>query len=214
MAMNRAFETMTRIQDGFDGIQMMGRTDPSLLDEVLARHGLSWTAEKMTEFKVLYGEILIGEMQDPERTQYVCPGILPLLEAIRSRPDAVLGLLTGNWEPTARIKLGHFRLNSFFPNGVFADDAYRREDMVPVAWSRFRDLFDWKANPKDVIVIGDTPTDIRCAAPHGATTVAVATGFHSFRELSEQHPDLVYEDLSLTDRVLADFFGSSSAASR
>ena len=67
------------------------------------------------------------------------PGIRELLDALEPRDDMALGLLTGNFEEGARIKLQHFDLWKYFRCGAFGDDASDRNHLVPVAMQRARD---------------------------------------------------------------------------
>ena len=107
---------------------------------------------------------------------------------MRSQPrdDMALGLLTGNFEEGARIKLQHFDLWKYFRCGAFGDDASDRNDLVPVAMQRARDCGLVDASPSDVVVIGDTPNDVECARVVGATPVAVATGSYSVDQLARR----------------------------
>jgi phosphoglycolate phosphatase len=52
-------------------------------------------------------------------------------------------------------------------------------------------------------VIGDTPLDIACAQAGGARSIAVATGSHSVEELRAAGADVVLENLSNTEYVVA-----------
>jgi phosphoglycolate phosphatase-like HAD superfamily hydrolase len=54
----------------------------------------------------------------------------------------------------------------------------------------------------DVVIIGDTPSDIHCGRPIGARTIGVASGSYSTLELQQHNPFAVFEDLTDTDRVL------------
>jgi phosphoglycolate phosphatase-like HAD superfamily hydrolase len=114
-----------------------------------------------------------------------------------------LALLTGNWKRSAYTKLGHFKLDTYFPFGAFGDDSSKREDLVPVAMERFlRASCGVPVSTGDVFVIGDTPLDVSCARPYGVRTVAVATGFHSVDDLKIENPDFVFADLGDTEAVL------------
>ena len=123
---------------------------------------------------------------------------------MRSQPrdDMALGLLTGNFEEGARIKLQHFDLWKYFRCGAFGDDASDRNHLVPVAMQRARDCGLVDASPSDVVVIGDTPHDIACARAVGATPVAVATGSYSVDQLRGAGADIVFKDLSETEAVV------------
>ena len=79
---------------------------------------------------------------------------------------------------------------------------------IATCWCRRR----WRASrraaarrspPRDAVVIGDTPLDVGCAAHVGARSLAVATGSHSVEELRAAGADVVLQDLSDTDAVLA-----------
>jgi phosphoglycolate phosphatase len=48
----------------------------------------------------------------------------------------------------------------------------------------------------DCIVIGDTPRDVRCSKPFGATSIAVSTGPYSYEELLNTGADYVLSDLT------------------
>jgi phosphoglycolate phosphatase-like HAD superfamily hydrolase len=54
-----------------------------------------------------------------------------------------------------------------------------------------------------VVVIGDTPHDVACAAVAGARSIGVATGGHTREELVRAGADVALDDLSDTDRVLS-----------
>jgi len=87
-----------------------------------------------------------------------------------------MGLLTGNLEKGARIKLEPFGLNTFFPFGAFGSDHEDRNYLLPVAIERFSRTFNYNIDFQQCIVVGDTPRDVACAKPYGATVIAVATG--------------------------------------
>ena len=98
----------------------------------------------------------------------VMPGIRELLPVLQSRDDMSLGLLTGNFEEAARIKLGHFDLWDYFRCGAFGDDAADRNALVPFAVERARACGLGDFDYADVVVIGDTPSDVACARAVGA----------------------------------------------
>ena len=131
------------------------------------------------------------------------PGIRELLPVLQSRDDVVLGLLTGNFEEAARIKLGHFDLWDYVRCGAFGDDAADRNKLVPFAVDRARTCGFGSFDYADVLVIGDTPHDVACAVAVGAQPVAVATGGFSVEQLRATGAPIVLEDLSDTVSFLA-----------
>jgi phosphoglycolate phosphatase-like HAD superfamily hydrolase len=126
-----------------------------------------------------------------------------LLDALAPRDDVRLALLTGNLEPGARIKLAYFDLWRYFPWGAFGEHAVDRTHLVPVALQRAHDAGIVPANPRDVLVVGDTPQDIACAHAAGAMGVGVATGPFTAAELRASGADEVFEDLGDTARFLS-----------
>jgi phosphoglycolate phosphatase-like HAD superfamily hydrolase len=195
-AMDRAFEEVYRIPDGFHGIEMAGKTDTVILQEALRKHGISERQEEVEAFKQRYFELLRDEIRAHSLRQRVMPGIRRLLDRLSKHPEVTLGLLTGNWRESGLIKLRHFGLADYFKLGAFAEDAPSRDELVPVAVERFRQLTGKTPKAEDVWVIGDTPRDVACARPHSARAIAVATGNFSLEELAAAKPDALFPDFS------------------
>ena len=201
-ALDRAFEEITGVANGFNGINAAGRTDGSLIEEAARRAGITIGGEARRALESRYFELLAREILLPgEGRKQVMPGVRPLIDALLGRDDTVLALLTGNFRTSARIKLEHFDLWSPFQFGAFADDASDRNLLVPVALQRAREAGH---DPREerVIVIGDTPLDVACALAGGVRALGVATGSHGTGELRGAGAYEVFEDLSDTDRVL------------
>jgi phosphoglycolate phosphatase-like HAD superfamily hydrolase len=110
---------------------------------------------------------------------------------------AALGLVTGNIERIARTKLAAAGLDEYFRCGAFGDEAEAREALPPLALGRAREVFGRDFAPREVYVVGDTPSDIACGVASGLRTVGVATGpDHSLEHLSACAPDYLFADLS------------------
>jgi phosphoglycolate phosphatase-like HAD superfamily hydrolase len=131
------------------------------------------------------------------------PGVVPLLEALAARDDRIVALLTGNFESSARLKLEHFDLWRYFTWGVFGDDAPNRNGLVPIAVERGVARGHPRVPPPRIVVIGDTPHDVECAAVAGARSIAVATGGASAEQLREAGADIVFDTLADTSTVIA-----------
>ena len=203
--MERSFKKVYGLGDGFQGIEMMGRTDPAILREALTNRGLEWRGEEAEHFRETYYKFLEEEIEIPRPGKRLCSGILSLLESLQGRSDVVLSLLTGNWRASAYLKLRHFGIDEYFTIGVFADDSPRRDDLVPIAMERLDAQEGVRVAKANVYVIGDTPLDIRCAKPHGVRTVGVATGFHSLEELAVEEPDYLFPNFENTEKVVEIF---------
>jgi phosphoglycolate phosphatase len=141
-------------------------------------------------------------LQEPERPRRLMPGIPHLLEALATQEDVLLGLLTGNVVMGAQLKLESFGIWQHFRLGAYGSDASDRNALVPIARDRAGVLLGYDIAPTQIVVIGDTPRDIRCAQVHGARVVAVATGSYSVAELQQHRPDHCFSDLGDIQTIL------------
>jgi len=130
------------------------------------------------------------------KEKHVLPGVFELLKALDELDSYWLGLLTGNIEPGARIKLNTFDLNKYFPFGAFGSDNEDRNKLLPIAVEKFREMTRIDIPYSDCIVIGDTPSDVVCSKPYGARSIAVATGRYRYEALLQTQADHVLEDLT------------------
>ncbi len=137
------------------------------------------------------------------RFKGVLPGVREVLDALDGRPDVFLGLLTGNYEQGARIKLEYFDLWRYFRCGAYGDDSLDRHALVPVAVERSRQAGCPEVDRRDVVIIGDTPLDVACARDAGVSCLAVATGGYSVDALRAAGADTVFDSLVDTEGVIA-----------
>jgi phosphoglycolate phosphatase-like HAD superfamily hydrolase len=183
-----------------EGVEIAGRTDTSIAHQVLEKYGEPVTDESVSEFLNLYLRLLAEEL--PRREGRVLPGVLELLQRSASQPDSTLGLLTGNLERGAKLKLEHYRIWHFFGFGAFADDHKDRNELGAFALSRALEGTGIDFPASQVDVIGDTGHDIACGKAIGARTVAVATGSWPKERLAPYNPDFLFDDLSNVDEVM------------
>ncbi|MBN2104532.1 HAD hydrolase-like protein [bacterium] len=207
-ALNRAFTHVYGFDNGFQNVSMMGRTDPLIVKEVLKKHRIPWEENRIRTFQQVYYQFLEQELAAPEPAKSLCPGITGLLKKLSADKKIVLGILTGNWERGAYLKLRHFQIEHYFKLGAYADDAAERVDLVPVALKRFEMLYGQSIPSHHVYVIGDTPLDIIAARPHKARTVGVATGYHNKESIQQENPDIVFESFQDVEEV-AQYFRKS-----
>lgn len=209
-AMNRACEETVGHANALNGVAVAGRTDWIILHDVMANHGLSLDEVRLDELRRLYVSHLAEEILLPgEGVKDVMPGIRELLGRLLGRSDVALGLLTGNFKASARIKLEYFDLWKYFPVGAFGDDSADRNELVPVALRRAREGGIADVPASRVLVVGDTPHDVACAHAVGAVAVAVATGGYDVARLQETGADYVFTDLSDTEAFLSLVGGSA-----
>ena len=123
---------------------------------------------------------------DDDLSGHVMAGIPELLSWLSDRPDVRLALVTGNYEPVARLKLRRAGLGHWFPGGQggFGSDSEDRTALPPLARRRA----GTRGHPhprRETIVIGDTPRDIACARADDLRCIAVTTGRFGASELRE-----------------------------
>jgi phosphoglycolate phosphatase-like HAD superfamily hydrolase len=193
--------TAEQFEDGdLNVVEIAGRTDVGIARQILAKYGAPLTDDKVRSLLDLYVELLADEL--PRGTGHVLPGVLPLLEHAAKTADLTLGLLTGNLERGAKLKLEHYQLWHFFPFGAFADDHHDRNQLGSFAVSRALAATGLSFPGSQVDVIGDTGHDVACGKAFGARTVAVASGSWSREQLAQQEPDFLFDDLSNVDEVI------------
>ncbi len=203
-AMTRAFQSLVGNPAALEGVPVAGRTDWIILMDGARRAGRELDDELFGTLRDHYLAALRHEIELPgQGVKSVMPGVRDLLARLHARDGVLLGLLTGNFAEGARIKLQHFDLWKYFRCGAFGDDASDRNALVPLAVERARR----QGLPHDiaadrVLVVGDTPHDVACARAAGATAVGVATGLYSADQLRDCGADVVFEDLTETDRFL------------
>ncbi len=171
-----------------------GRTDGEISRGLLLGAGVS--ALRIDERADDVREVCCREyarLCPPSLADRVLPGVVELLEWLATRDDARLSLVTGNYEPVARLKLARAGLGHHFPSGQggFGSDAEDRAALPPIA--RKRAGSKGVSYPRDAtIVIGDTPRDIACAHADGLRVFAVATGPFAVEQLGDA--DLTVSD--------------------
>mgnify|MGYP001496692662 CR=1 FL=1 len=201
-ALNRAFKESFGASDGFDSIPVAGRTDELIFRDALKRAGKTATASCRHDFFSLYYKYLEQEIVHPGRNKGLMPGVRLLLDRLSPLSNVVIGLLTGNFAAAAKIKLQYFGIWDYFVFGAYGDDAPVRDDLVPIAVSRARASDVAISSNVEVIVVGDTPLDVRCAIAGGARSVAVCTGSYGEYELQEAGADSILPDLTDPERFL------------
>ena len=199
-ALNRTLLELTGIGNGFHTVSFGGKTDMQILREALSRHGLKMDRRFVLGFFDRYPIHLKAAMAT--RTSRLKPSVRDLLRRLQGKNGMFLGLLTGNVEAGARMKLEPFSLNSFFSFGAFGDDEEDRNLLLPVAVRRFTAREGVAVSYSDCIVVGDTPLDVACAKAFEAPCIAVGTGYCPIEDLRATNADLVLEDLTDADLIV------------
>jgi phosphoglycolate phosphatase-like HAD superfamily hydrolase len=202
-AMARVFGPITPRERRF----FSGKTDWQIVYDMFPDLEAAFIDERMSTFEAAYVEELRQRYANLARQSYPLPGVLPLLRHLHGK--VVQAPLTGNMAPIARTKLELLGLLTYLnvEVGAYGSDHHDRVQLVPIAAERAAQHTGSSFEGRKIVVVGDTPNDIRCAKLNGARIVAVATGPYSTDELRAHEPDVVLPDLSDFDAACAAILG-------
>ncbi|HEY3761245.1 MAG TPA: HAD hydrolase-like protein [Verrucomicrobiae bacterium] len=194
-AFGHTFSTAFKTHNGASKVSFAGRTDVSLVREIFGLHRIPATPENFQKFFDHYAFCLDHVMRQTDGN--ACRGVRDFIRDLQALPDPpMLGLLTGNIRLGAEIKLRHYDLWTHFETGGFADDHEDRNQIAVAALERGRRIIGNDLRPDEVVVVGDTPFDVRCAEFIGAKILAVATGGAKHHELKPLAPNWLVRDLT------------------
>jgi phosphoglycolate phosphatase len=199
-ALKSALTERFGITDDLHDIEIAGMTDSGIVVSILNKHKIPATNENVSAFLDSYVHFLSLEL--PRRAGKLLPGVLELLEKVKTRRHLVLALLTGNVSRGAQLKLEHYGVWHFFEFGAFADDHHDRNRLGTVARARANEKHGRQFSESEIDVIGDTPRDIACGKAIGARTIAVATGTWSRDQLTKYEPDFLIDDFSDVEGII------------
>ena len=190
-----------------DGYDFSGKTDPQIVVELLEGAGRDRTEllPEIPRVRDFYLDRLERRL-DASRVR-VLPGVPALLDELARRDDVALGLLTGNWERGAAIKLGAVGLERYFSFGSFGDGWTNRRELPPVALERAGAKYSRSFVPEESWIIGDSLLDVDCARAHRLRCLGVATGRTSSADLAAAGADYAVADLSALGDVVSRLLG-------
>lgn len=207
-AIHRALLDETGTAGPIDGYRFDGKTDPQIVRELLtlAGHVEAEAAHRIDAVCTRYLELLAQELAKSTHATRVFPGVPELLDALaphESSGRAMVGLLTGNLETGAALKLRSAGIDpARFAVGAYGSDSGKRAELPAIAAERAGRRAGRRFTGADLVVIGDTPDDVACCLPMGAASVGVATGFYDIAALRGAGATHVFADLRDTAAVL------------
>jgi phosphoglycolate phosphatase len=195
-----------------DGYDYAGKTDPQIVRELMAAAGLEpeQVETRLTDALSVYRTKLAAVLRPEHVTPK--PGVPALVEALAAREDVTLGLLTGNLEPCARLKLEPLGINPHFGFGAFGSDHADRSLLPAVAVERALLATGHRFQGKAVVVVGDSVHDVMCGRSLGVRAVAVATGNTPAERLLSTSPDALLADFGDTDATIEAMLGNGRGA--
>ncbi len=201
--------TRLAVQDVFgtigelDNVNFAGRTDWEILNEALAPAGIP--AATIQAQIVPYNQAVthrLGEIIGDFPVK-PCPGALAVVAALSANPHVVVGLVTGNMAGLVPVKLYAAGFDpDDFKVGAYGSEGWQRSMLPPLALRRARGYAGVDFPGDRIVIIGDTPGDISCAASVQGRTIAVATGPYSVEALQSHGPTHVFADMGNLDALL------------
>jgi phosphoglycolate phosphatase-like HAD superfamily hydrolase len=193
----RSFAEALRLAWGVDDdladVVFAGATDMGVLRQLRAKHALpeEQEAQFFAEMEGVLARLLVDERP------FVYDGVHDCLRAWAST-TAMLGLLTGNGRKTANVKLELAGVHrGWFDVGGYGDEHHDRRELARLAVSRAeRGMGLGYGDGFDVVVVGDTPSDIDAALAISATAVGVTTGHFGRGALEAAGAHVVVDSLA------------------
>ncbi len=195
VAWQRAFEELHGVEADIAEHTDAGMTDPEIVKvvfrEVIGREG---SAEERAKAIGCYLKHLPDAVAESGGYR-VMPGVEELLDRL-IEDGVLLGLVTGNIEAAAHIKLARAHLNRFFSFGGYGSDSANRTEVTEAALNRGKLVSGNSLQNSFCISVGDTPRDVTAGHGAGIKVVGVATGSYSVDQLEQAEGDWALADLT------------------
>jgi phosphoglycolate phosphatase len=194
VAWQRAFLELHGVEANIEEHTHAGMTDPEIAEivfrEVIGREG---SAEERAEAIAGYLSHLEDAVKESPGYR-IMPGIEELLPRLAGE-GLLLGIVTGNIESAAHIKLARGDLNKYFAFGGYGSDSRDRTELTRRALERGEQVSGHPLDREGTIAVGDTPRDVRAGHGAGIRVVGVATGSYSVEELEDAGADWALENV-------------------
>ncbi len=195
VAWQRAFLELYDVEANIDEHTHSGMTDPEIVEivfrQVIGRDGSAEEHERAIAAYLSH----LGEAVRESSGYEVMPGIEEILSRLTAQ-GVLLGIVTGNIEPAAQIKLARADLNRFFAFGGYGSDARDRTELTRKAIERGGEVRGTPLDRAATIAVGDTPRDVVAGHGAGIRVVGVATGSYSVDQQREAGADWAIPDVT------------------
>ena len=189
-----AFDDLYGIPADIGEFTDIGMTDPDVgrktFEAVMSRAPERKEFTRLLERRLHY----LHETVEESEGYRVLPGVDELLPRLID-DGYLLGLVTGNVEAAAHIKLHRARLNRFFSFGGYGSDAGDRGELTRIALERATLVYGEPVTPAQALTVGDTPLDVEGAHAAGIECVGVASHQFSVQQLRDAGADYVISSL-------------------
>lgn len=195
VAWQHAFRELHGVDANISEHTRAGMTDPEIAEiifrEVIGRDG---SEEERAQAITAYLGHLEQAVNESEGYR-VMPGIEEILPRL-AEAGVLLGIVTGNIESAAHIKLARGNLNRFFSFGGYGSDARDRTELTKRGIERGGEVSGSPLELEATIAVGDTPRDVKAGHGAGIRVVGVATGNYSVEEQRDAGADWAIADVT------------------
>ena len=180
-----------------------GKTDRWIIKDILIGAGIEQNLVDEKIDKILDDYLVfVREEYNKDNDAKVFEGVFKLLEKLSKMENVYLGLLTGNIEKGARIKLSPFNLNRYFPFGAFGSDGMYRDALLEIALRRAKQLYGISFYGKNLVIVGDTVNDVTCGKKFNAKSIAVVRRIEYLEKIKRAEPDFLFTGFEETNKVI------------
>jgi len=193
-----AFDELYGISADIGKFTDAGMTDPAVgrrtFEAVLNRKPERREFTRLMERRNFYLHQTVQESKGYE----VLPGVNELLPKLIDG-GYMLGIVTGNVEAAAHVKLHRANLNRFFSFGGYGSDSDERGEVTRIALERASQVYGEKVERDQAFSVGDTPLDVTGA--HAAGIECVGVGSHHYTADQRREAGADYAITSLEEEL-------------
>jgi phosphoglycolate phosphatase len=191
----RAFEELYDIPADIGQFTDAGMTDPEVgrktFEAVLDRKPERKEFTRLLERRLRY----LHETVEESKGYRVLDGVVDLLPKLIDE-GYLLGLVTGNVEAAAHIKLHRAGLNRFFSFGGYGSDSDDRPQLTRIALERAELVYGYEVPLAQAVAVGDTPLDVTGAHAAGIECIGVGSHHYTAEQLRDAGADYAIVSLA------------------
>jgi len=184
-----------------------GRTDKQIVFEILQKKGLERNQIEKNIDRMFNSMVEYAKINFEKENIQVLPGVEDFLKVLK-KFKINLGILTGNVEEIAKIKLTKANLNQYFEVGGYGNLSERRSDLIEIVKNRAYEKLGLKFENENIYLVGDSLRDVQCGNETGVNIIGVATGKTSKEDLQNAGANIVLSTLEEYDKAIDYIMGN------
>ncbi len=178
-----------------------GKVDKQIIFEVLGKKGLKRNQVEKYLNEMFRVMIDYAEKNMKRDDIVVLPAVEGFLKILKEH-TYTLGVMTGNVEGIAKLKLTKAKLMDFFDIGAYGNETERRVELIDIARRRALDKLGLEFTNENIYLVGDSVRDIQCGKEDKIRTIGVATGDYTKEELLNVGANLVLSSLEEYEKAV------------